>query len=352
MTEVDGALRPEPAAPNEAEERLAGVQPVVLRPRTWLVVGVIIVAIVVGVVFIEQRGGDEGHPRSRGSLPIVWEGSIRATNKIEAAVNVDSTPTTVTVGGGALWVASLDAGTITRVDLVSGEHRSLSTGGHPVAIVLDEDGFVWVLNAFEATVVRIDPNRMIAERPINLSTGTKDLAAGLGAIWVTNANEGTLTRIDLVTGTIDDVELAKIGTPDGVAVGEDAMWVAGSDGVVKMDPRSLEAIDSWALRFPAGKIAVGDGIAWVTHPGDDQVTRIDDVTGPTVIHVGNGPLDLTVGVGAVWVTNSLDGTVSRIDLRRTRSRRSGSAAVPRVSPSATALCGSPSTPSRPYIGGR
>ena len=51
----------------------------------------------------------------------------------------------------------------------------------------------------------------------------------------------------------------------------------------------------------------------MTHPGDDQVTRIDDVTGPTVIHVGNGPLDLTVGVGAVWVTNTLDGTVSRID---------------------------------------
>ena len=313
ISEVDGALRPDAATPSEAEERLAGVQPVVLRPKTWLAIGAIIVAIVVGVVFIELRGGDEGAP-SLARIPPDRVGRIDPNSKtIEAAVNVDSTPTTVTVGGGALWVASLDAGTITRVDLVSGEHRSLSTGGHPGAIVLDEDGFVWVLNAFEATLVRIDPNRMIAERPINLSTGTKDLAAGLGAIWVTNANDGTLTRIDVVTGTINHVELAKIGTPDGVAVGEDAIWVAGSDGVVKMDPRSLEAIDSWALRFPAGKIAVGDGIAWVTHPGDDQVTRIDDVTGPTVIHVGNGPLDLTVGVGAVWVTNTLDGTVSRID---------------------------------------
>ena len=314
ISEVDGALRPDPAEPKDAEERLAEVQPVAVRPRTWLVVGVVVASIVISVLFISQRGGDEG-TASLAQIPPDRVGRIDpATNKIESALNVGSTPTAVTVGGGALWVASLEAGTITRVDLVSGEDRSLSTGGHPVAIALDEDGFVWVLNAFEAAVVRIDPNRMIAERPINLSTGTKDLAAGLGAIWVTNANEGILTRIDLVTGTIDDVELAKIGMPDGVAVGEDAVWVSGSDGVVKVDPRSLDAIDTWALRFPAGKIAVGDGAAWVTHPADDQVTRIDDVTGPTVIQAGNGPVDITVGGGAVWVTNSLDGTVSRIDL--------------------------------------
>jgi YVTN family beta-propeller protein len=47
---------------------------------------------------------------------------------------------------------------------------------------------------------------------------------------------------------------------------------------------------------------------------DDQVTKIDETTGPsTVIPVGNGPVDLAAGGGAIWVTNSLDGTVSRID---------------------------------------
>ena len=276
-------------------------------------VGAIIAAIVVGLAFIAMRNDEEGIP-SLARIPPDRVGRIDPTsNMIESAVNVDSTPTTVTVGGGALWVASLDAGTITRVDLESGENRLLSTGGHPVAIALDADGFVWVLNGFEATVVRIDPTRMIADRPITLSTGTNDLADGLDAIWVTNANEGTLTRIDIVTGSIDEAELAKIGPPDGVAVGEDAVWIAGSDGVVKIDPRSLDEIDAWALRFRAGKIAIGDGAAWVTHPADDSVTRIDDVTGPTVIQVGNGPVDIAVGGGAVWVTNSLDGTVSRID---------------------------------------
>jgi YVTN family beta-propeller protein len=131
---------------------------------------------------------------------------------------------------------------------------------------------------------------------------------------VTNANERTITRIDLVTGTINSVELEGIGTPDGVAVGEGAVWVAGSRGIAKVDPGSMDEFEIWPLRFPANEVAVGEGAIWVTHLADDYVSKVDETTGPsTYIHVGNGPLDVAVGGGAVWVTNSLDGTVSRID---------------------------------------
>ena len=112
---------------------------------------------------------------------------------------------------------------LTRLRLANLESETLSTGGHPAAVTLDESGSVWVLNGFEAKLVRIDAEQMVVEETIQLTTGTRDLAAGLGAVWVTNANEKSLTRVDLVTGDLERVDLSAIGTPDGVAVSDDGL---------------------------------------------------------------------------------------------------------------------------------
>jgi YVTN family beta-propeller protein len=314
VTEVEGARRPSPAEPEQAERRLADVQPRRVDRRTRQVVGVLVVSIL-GAAIIALLSGRDGEPAALKRIPPDSVGKVDpATNAIEAAFRVGSNPTEIAVGGGFVWILRLEAGILARRDLASNAVETLATNGHPAAVALDETGFVWVLNGFEATVVRIDSRRMEIDKTIPLATGTKDLAAGHGAIWVTNANDATLTRIDLVTREIKDVELAGIGSPDGVAVGKESIWVAGSEGVVEVDPRSLKVVETWPTRFAAGKIAVGEGAAWATHLGDDQVTKIDETTGQSAgIDVGNGPRDLAVGGGAVWVTNSLDGTVSRID---------------------------------------
>ena len=316
VTNVDGVPRPSPAEPKEAERRLSEVQPGRLRPRTRLVVGALIAfALGAAVISFALLGGDqEAPPLER--IPPDRVGRIDpSTNAIDAApLNVGSKPTELAVGGGTAWITRLEAGTLSRVDLASRAVESLSTNGHPAAIGVDETGFVWVLNGLEATVVQIDPRRMVVEDTIELPTGTKDLAVGEGAVWVTNANEGTLTRIDLVTHDRQAVDLSKIGTPDGVAVGDGAVWVAGSVEIAKVDPGSLEVLETWPLRFPGDEVAVGEGAVWVTQLADDQVSKIDETTGPsTYIPVGNAPIDVVVGGGAVWVTNSLDGTLSKID---------------------------------------
>ncbi len=314
VTEVDGTPRLGPAEPADADRRLEDVRPGELRRRPVLVVGIIIAAIVGASVFFAVRSRDQG-PVQLARIPPNSIGRIApSTNVIEDALSVGSTPTGIAVGGGDAWITRLQAQTLTRANLATGAVEPISTNGHPAVVTLDEAGFVWVLNGFEATVVRIDPRRMVVERTIPLATGTKDLATGLGAVWVTNANEGTIARIDLVTFNIDYLSLARIGTPDGVAVSDEVVWVTGLEGVTTVDPRSLEQIDTWPLRFPGGNIVVGAGAVWTTNLADDQVTKIDEATGPsTVIRVGNGPVDLAAGSGAIWVTNSLDGTVSRID---------------------------------------
>jgi YVTN family beta-propeller protein len=317
VTEVDGAPRSSPIDAHEAEERRAAVQPAgALRRRTGLLIAAVCLLIVAGTIALVLLANQGAAVLER--IPVDTVGKIDPiTNEIESPVDVGSAPTGITVGAGNAWIVRLKAGTVTRVDLATGQTEPLSTGGHPIAIALDEDGFVWVLNGFEATVVKIDPRRMVIEEgPIDLETGTRDLAVGLGAVWVTNANERTLTRIDLVTGDRRRIDLSMVGVPDGVAVGDAMVWVAGSDGVARVDAASLHESVTWPLRFPAGEIAVGEGSVWATHLADDRVTKIDETTGPTTaIEVGNAPLDLAVGEGGVWVTNSLDGTVSHIDPR-------------------------------------
>ena len=314
VTQVDGAPRAKPIDAVEAERRLAAIRPGGLRSRTGLLIGTLI-AVVLGATAVVALGANDEELPLLDRIPIDSVGRIDpVTGHIESAIDIGSEPTAVAVGDDAAWVASLEAGTLSRLDLADEILKHLSPGGHPAALAIDESGFVWILNGFEATLVRVDPQRIVVDRRITLTTGATDLASGEGALWVTNADERTLTRIDLVTESMDRRRLAGIGELEGVAVSDGTVWVAGSDGLVDIDPSSLEQRASWPLRFPGGDVAAGEGSVWVTHFSDDQVAKVDPVTGRAAyISVGNGPIDVVVGRGATWVTNSLDGTVSMID---------------------------------------
>jgi YVTN family beta-propeller protein len=302
------ALRAVPEGVAGAGGRRGGVWRKIL-----VAVGALLASIAGTAAIVSLLDSNGDPPLTR--IPVDHVGRIDpATDTIGSSLFVGSNPTDVAVDQDAAWITRLDAGTLTRLDLATDEAEPVSTGGHPAAIGIDEAGSVWVLNAFEGVVVRIDPRRMVVEETIDLPIGTRDLAVGVGAVWVTNANRGTLTRIDLVSGDVRPIELSGIGVPDGVAAGEGAIWVAGSEGILKADPETGDQLEAWPVRFRAGSVAAGDGAVWVTHLADDQVARIDPITGPTsYIPVGNGPIDVVVGGDAVWVTNSLDGSVSRID---------------------------------------
>jgi streptogramin lyase len=315
VSDVDDVPRPGRLAPTEAEARLADIRPGPGRRRTWVIVGatlVVLGAVVVAMVRLRGDGAESGGFRH---VPPDRIGVIDPeTVRIDSIIDVGSTPTAVVFDQRVLWVASLPAGTVTRVDLASGELRHVSTGGHPAELALEEDGDVWVLNGFEGTVIRIDPSDLVADQPIQLPIGTRDLAVGSGAVWVTNADDRSLTRIDLVTEALEVIDLPHdVGAPMGVAADDQAVWIAGSRGVAMIEQGSRTEPHTWALRAPAESVALSDGTAWVSQFADDLVTRIDVGGGPTAFTVGNGPVDLAIGYGAVWVTNGLDGTLSRID---------------------------------------
>jgi YVTN family beta-propeller protein len=74
-------------------------------------------------------------------------------------------------------------------------------------------------------------------------------------------------------------------------------------------------VKSFNVAFSVGAVGVGFGSVWATIYEDGTVHRLDPNGGQVVatIHVGEGPLWISVDDDAVWVSNQSSGTATRID---------------------------------------
>jgi DNA-binding SARP family transcriptional activator/ABC-type branched-subunit amino acid transport system substrate-binding protein len=178
-------------------------------------------------------------------------------------------PWTVAVGAGAVWVTD-GSRALTRID-----RRARSTR-IPLACRLDGvtvvHGGVWAICGSAATVLRVDPSGRapplrirIVSRPGFESPYPIQIAAGLGSIWVLNGNTATVTRIDpQQRGIAATVPLAVDHAPLRLAVGDDAVWVAGADGTLtRIDPVT-DATRSIRVARGLSDVAVAGGAVWVS----------------------------------------------------------------------------------------
>jgi YVTN family beta-propeller protein len=198
---------------------------------------------------------------------------------VRAQIAVDSAPTSVVFGQGALWVTNASANTVSRIDPKTRSVRqTIAVGNSPSGIAAGGGG-VWVANHDDSTVSWINPQSNTVVREISVGHGPTAVAYGYGSVWVTNSDDRTLSRIDPDTG---EVVVRRIRTG---AVGRG--------------------------------IAVGAGSVWVTDEATRTVGRVDPLTNRITNQatVGNGPADIVYGDGSLWVANELDGTVSEIDPR-------------------------------------
>jgi streptogramin lyase len=241
-------------------------------------------------------------------------------------------------------------------------------GGQPVAMTLG-GGSLWVANADDQTVIRINPKTRKVEDTIGgLGTNLSDLAFAFGSLWVAGGNDGTLMRIDPRNGGIRQVDLALARgvVPQPVflvATGAGSVWITRGNQVLQIDPKSDEVITRTNVFRPQG-LGVGAGSAWATTE-DEHVVRIDPHRGekivdqdlslatyfpflygrslwliaaetpPLVLRLEPGtlaqqgviqfpkqfPFDLAGGEGAVWTVDHDGGLVWRIDPATTRATR-------------------------------
>jgi YVTN family beta-propeller protein len=189
----------------------------------------------------------------------------------------------------------------------------------PAALAADEAG-AWAVNTApfykRGMLVRIDAaTNRLQGRPVPLGRGPSGLAVGAGAVWVADALEGTVRRIDPLRGRI--VARIRVGRqPYTLAFAAGSLWVTNSDDgtVSRIDP----ATNRVAATIPVGRspygIAAGSGSLWVANLGEGSVSRIDASTGRVVetILVGGDPVGVAADGNAVWVTGNSEGTVTRL----------------------------------------
>jgi YVTN family beta-propeller protein len=226
------------------------------------------------------------------------------TPRIASTIHLTTHPTWIAAGGGVVWVVNADDGSLQRID----PRTNRPAGSHILCSmrqsVLANDA-LWTLGdnsnlcipggaRKSLSVFRLDPagGAIIDEIPIQADQRLflTHLAAGEGAVWV--------------------AQWAEPGT------GDTGPYPRGV--LTRVDPASGRATGSIRLGTWIGGLAAGGGAVWVADGPSGSagaLFRVDPSSMRIVarIPVGRVPLDATVAFGSVWVANSGDGTIMRID---------------------------------------
>jgi YVTN family beta-propeller protein len=250
-------------------------------------------------------------------------------------VEAGGDPSAVAVGDGSIWVANRADGTVSRIDPVTNESKTIRVGSGPSAIAVGE-GSVWAVNRLSGSVSRIDvgTDKVIASIDLDGPGFPTSIAIGEGGVWV-GVNPGfdpsvtppSIHRIDPRTNrdvaTIEDSALL-FGVV--VTTGVNAVWATGISGrLVRIDPGTNQKDMVANLGVSSGAITVADGAVWIaTNRGG--VVRVDPIVGSIEATVPGGgtpgefrmsgirnlQLAMTFADGIIWITGKLSGTIDRI----------------------------------------
>jgi len=215
----------------------------------------------------------------------------------------------------------------------------LPVGGWPSGEVFG-DGSVWVsvfasekgfgptdpANHKDGWVARYNPVTRQVER-IPVGSGPIGMGQGFGSMWVSNAGDGTVTRIDEADNNVLDT--IKVGTfPYQIAPAGGGMWVATQRAAVKINPVTDKVVARVTFRRPPHTEAASSGTAmdanahgiWVStsygtvlrlRPSDGRLLK----TIPVQPVPNSQPGLVAIQGNKVWVTNT--------PIRRTSGQEAG-----------------------------
>lgn len=249
---------------------------------------------------------------------------------------VGGSPRGIAVGEGATWVSRYDDGKVTRIDPSSGT-ESIAVGPRPGKIAAGE-GSVWVSFDDGRRLARIEPaTRKVTRRTVVDVSGCDcaitELAIARGTLWAGSANRRAITKFDLETGE-------QLGEPyppgpgfDGVfTVGDDAVWAVATDDhsppvswVVRVDPAS-GAIERIRLRTGSyfNGVAYGEETVWIADAANARnvVTAFDPATESEAANIkvpsGITADDIATTGSAVLVWDPVEGFLTHIDANEMR----------------------------------
>ena len=273
--------------------------------------------------FFLTRGG--GGPATTGTAARIDS----ATGKVTARIAVGNDPEAIAAGPEGVFVANFADGTVSKIDPGGSRTSTIRVNGLPVSLAVG-GGVVLVATAPPAnalTLIRAQAGSVYDSVQLHAAAAaaTSLVEAGPAGIWVADKEQWTVRRVDTAGGS-DFREVAarrlplRDGEVNGLAVGTNAVWVAGNyedPRLWRLDPRTARVVATIPLPIAPRRVAVGEGAVWVTGEIENTVLRIDPHENRVVarIPVGRGNSGIAVAGGSVWVANEFDGTVSRIDPR-------------------------------------
>jgi YVTN family beta-propeller protein len=302
------------------------------------------------VAFTASPPTDAPEPSAAAALPIhrtVWVADHQAdrvaridaaTGTVVAEIRVGARPMSIAVEETAVWVGNEGDGTISRIDPATnqvvavipigqmGSQRLAAGEGYvwaaatldKVVAVIDpalnqvidtipvEDpwnvavggGAIWV-TAGVRTVVRINPETLLAAPAVIVQIYPVEIAAGFEAMWVANSNHMTISRFDPETRQVTATLSTGLDRAEhlGLAVGEGRVWLATSDGVQAFDPETNSLVATLRAVPDPWYITMANGYLWVTTNSTDGIVALDPATGEVVHQViwGEAPLAIAAG---------------------------------------------------------
>jgi YVTN family beta-propeller protein len=293
------------------------VVPARLRlPVRRVAVAGLLVALLASTALVAGRVADRGSDVAAiGSDGLGLVGA--KSGRLLGQVTLEGRPGQVAAGEGAVWVANAEEGTVWRVDPDARRVVQPIPVGRDPAGVAAGGGAVWVTASGDRSVSWINPATNTVVKTIPVGNGPTGIALGDGAVWVANSLDNSVSRINADTGRVVATIPGVGGTPSGVAVGLGAVWVsnASDNTVSRISPSSNTVVHPIPVGSGPRAIAVGADAVWVANSVDGTVSRIDPARDTVVatVGVGDGPSAVAVGPGAVWAASEVRGTVARLD---------------------------------------
>ena len=315
-----------PVAPKRAEltpeER---ARRIMSRSRLAVALGALLLAGAVTGVVLALTGGSEAVTVLANSVAVLDP----TTGRITADVPIGGQPVAMTLGGGSLWVANADDQTVIRINPKTRKVEDTIGGlGNNLSDLAFAFGSLWVAGGNDGTLMRIDPrDRGIRQVDLALARGAVPqpvflVATGAGSVWITRGNQ--VLQIDPETDEV--ITRTNVFRPQGLGVGAESAWATTeNEHLLRIDPRRGEKIVdqdlSLSTYFP---LLYGRSLWLIAAETPPLVVRLEPGTlaqQGVIQFPKQFPFDLAGGEGAVWTADHDGGLVWRIDPATTRATR-------------------------------
>ena len=241
-------------------------------------------------------------------------------------LHVGGSPCGIADAAGALWVSDAADARLLRIDPVSHAFTKTAQLDPKPCEITAAFGSLWIVTQ-SGQLDRVDPANGHLIARIAVGDTSYQAIAAADAIWVSNHGDGSVMRVDPRTNRVTKkVELSGI-TPGGLAYLAGALWI-GDDSSLADHIARLNLATGAVSSVPAGGkrpgyLAVSDNALWVSCVSDGAVSRINPSTSSVTatVHVGRSPVNLKPGPGPapeVWVPDDYGNQVLRVDARAAR----------------------------------